>query len=121
MVSSSPITTGARGHEDLDQQKQQIACRRARRPRRAVEDTVEGAEAAIALTPQDTQHRRDGAPASSTRPCLQVGRVNRSAKTASRSANLALLPPVGTVVSDAAASCCLRQSHRLNSRDVSRT
>jgi hypothetical protein len=33
------------------------------RPRRAVEDAVESAEAAIALSPQDTQHRRDSATA----------------------------------------------------------
>ena len=50
-------------HEGLDQRDQQLARHRPRRPRRAVEDTMEGAEVWIAISPQDAQRRRDGAPA----------------------------------------------------------
>jgi hypothetical protein len=64
MVSSIPITTVAPdGTKGLDQQDQQPARHRPGRPRRAVEDTVESAEAGVVISSQDAQRRRDGAPA----------------------------------------------------------
>src|SRR5579859_2062966 len=50
-------------HEGRNQQDQQSARHDARRPRGAIEDTMEGTEVGIALAPEDAQRRRDGAPA----------------------------------------------------------
>ena len=50
-------------HKGLDQQDQQPPRHRPGRPRRAVEDTVESAEAGVVISSQDAQRRRDGAPA----------------------------------------------------------
>ncbi len=50
-------------YEHLDQQDQQLARPGAGRPGCAIEDTMEGAEVGIAIPPQNTQRRRDGAPA----------------------------------------------------------
>jgi hypothetical protein len=50
-------------HEGFDQQDQQPARHRPRRPRCSVEDAVESAEIGIAISSQDAQRRRDGAPA----------------------------------------------------------
>src|ERR1035437_1208749 len=65
MVSSIPITTGA--PDGTKALISRISSRPGRhrpgRPLRAVEDTVESAEAAIAIPSQDAQRRRDGAPA----------------------------------------------------------
>ena len=54
---------GVRRHEGFDQQDQQLARHGPGRPRRPVEDTVEGAKVGIVFAPEDAQRRRDGSPA----------------------------------------------------------
>jgi hypothetical protein len=51
MVSSRPITTGA--YEGFYQQNQQLARHRPGRPRRSVEDTLEGTKVGIAFARQN--------------------------------------------------------------------